>query len=782
MHRFRWAFCQIEAIRKCIKLSALRQMLKTLPRTLDETYERILSTIESHEQLEDAIRLLQWLCFSKRPQSLQALVDVLATNSGSLSGFSAEERLPDPFDVLTICSSMVAIKEEDTRNHDDPQHVSADPVIQLAHFSVQEYLLSPRCPVSKRFTHEAGHNALAEVTLNYLLHVCRECQMSESGFSATANPAQESLSIKRSLRRHKMATLSAVYLQYPLCKYACGFWYKHAAEVKDELLQNIITKACDLFEGKDSLLEQWLVFHNPNIFNWSKGRSDGAYYTGFRQFVTVRDIRESSSRVSRHGSALFYAAATNLVPVVRKLIESGNVMVQLEDWHPSPLHVAVAMGNVAVAKLLLDSNACADQFHEKAGFPIQIAAASGNLPIVHCLLDAGVTLSRPPCDFTFINPYNNSLTEMNATTLQAACFGADARIVRLLLEEGEQLPGHSTPFAIFKSVALGLEYENEKQADISLSLNNVKTQGLPLLPKLESLLDEGPATDGEPIRDHVAVLRILRESGLEIGNHFWHSYDVSRLKFVHALLDAGYQLIAPNAYGTTLLHQALHDGRPRLFAKIRRNGADIDCVDGLGLTCYDYAANSPQTVQDFELKAPNAIEEAHANQKARSRLICLQLTAMECIRTVQETVHAFDASYAALRHLGRCLIHLQRLTEATTVLQMTMLTPAASEESALFRHRAVCDGCDEEFPAGTLWVCKSCADVDLCKYCFPRYQARTLRAIYLCQGHDFLDIPPIPFDRGYLDVGDEVTQNIKDWLSNLQLDILGHEEDRELLP
>ena len=66
--RFRWVICQIDALSRCSRLNTLRATLQTLPKSLDETYSRILTKI-SEEDCQDALYILQWLSFSFRPVS-----------------------------------------------------------------------------------------------------------------------------------------------------------------------------------------------------------------------------------------------------------------------------------------------------------------------------------------------------------------------------------------------------------------------------------------------------------------------------------------------------------------------------------------------------------------------------------------------------------------------------------------------------------------------------------------------------------------------------------------
>lgn len=43
--RFRWVDCQLTALEKCLTVKMLKAALETLPRSLDDTYARILENI-----------------------------------------------------------------------------------------------------------------------------------------------------------------------------------------------------------------------------------------------------------------------------------------------------------------------------------------------------------------------------------------------------------------------------------------------------------------------------------------------------------------------------------------------------------------------------------------------------------------------------------------------------------------------------------------------------------------------------------------------------------------
>ena len=86
----------------------LCRSLATLPPTLDQTYDRILSAI-SEEDSEYAIRILQWLTFSARPLSVEEVAEVVAIDVGRDPAFDHDKVLEDPLEALNICSSLVTI-------------------------------------------------------------------------------------------------------------------------------------------------------------------------------------------------------------------------------------------------------------------------------------------------------------------------------------------------------------------------------------------------------------------------------------------------------------------------------------------------------------------------------------------------------------------------------------------------------------------------------------------------------------------------------------------------
>src|SRR6267154_1597044 len=136
--RFRWAFCQLEALRHCL-VPRVRRMLEEVPETLDETYERILRDINKANR-DHAHRLLQCLTIAVRPLRVAELAEVLAIEFGTAaceetSKLNMDWRWEDHDDD----------DDDDDRSRDDDGHHHHDSrVVQFSHFSVKEYLTSSR--------------------------------------------------------------------------------------------------------------------------------------------------------------------------------------------------------------------------------------------------------------------------------------------------------------------------------------------------------------------------------------------------------------------------------------------------------------------------------------------------------------------------------------------------------------------------------------------------------------------------------------------------------------
>lgn len=154
-HRFRWAFCQVEELKKIkdLRPKDIRAVLQALPQTLDETYLRILMGIDERSRRR-AHTAMQWLVFAKEELTPGALEEACITNP-TAQPYVDEESRTSPDRLLEVLSSLVG---------------ADGGLVRLAHFSVQEYLFSDRAPPEFRLYADTAHSFIAQSCLAYIIH------------------------------------------------------------------------------------------------------------------------------------------------------------------------------------------------------------------------------------------------------------------------------------------------------------------------------------------------------------------------------------------------------------------------------------------------------------------------------------------------------------------------------------------------------------------------------------------------------------------------------------
>ncbi|KAJ4339413.1 hypothetical protein N0V95_007791 [Ascochyta clinopodiicola] len=224
---FRWAVCQLDTLAKCRNRTTLRKSLATLPQTLDQTYDRILTAI-SDGDCEYAMRILQWLTFSMRPMSVEEVAEVVAIDVARDPAFDCDDVLEDPLEALNICSSLVTISTTQGQGISGP----ARRIITLAHYSVQEYLVSDRIqqgPAKQYKMHETGsHGMITDGCLKYLLQLQRPL-------------------------------LEEVIQTSTLALYAAEFWSSHLGQTGEDMTR-LSKLAIDLMSTENPAYLTWIQF------------------------------------------------------------------------------------------------------------------------------------------------------------------------------------------------------------------------------------------------------------------------------------------------------------------------------------------------------------------------------------------------------------------------------------------------------------------------------------------------------------------------------------------
>jgi hypothetical protein len=314
----------------------VRRTLRELPESLDETYERILKKIKKPNR-GLAQRVLQCLVVAIRPLRVAELAEVLAVDFDDLEGIprlNADWRWEDQEQALLIaCSSLIAIVEDGHSR-----------VVQFSHFSVKEFLTSPRLSTASgevsayRIDLETAHTILAQACLGVLLQTRNENEGSTS-------------------RDH------------PLARYAAEHWTTHAqfGEVSSRLKKGMEY----LFSPDKPHFRVWLT-----LYDIDTRPDEGATFFGFTPYNKYA------------ATPLYYAALCGFHDLIEHVIAKYPQDVNVNGgYYMRPLIAALAREHIQTADLLRHNGADPHvQGYEKT-IPLHPAAFVENFEVVQKLIE-----------------------------------------------------------------------------------------------------------------------------------------------------------------------------------------------------------------------------------------------------------------------------------------------------------------------------------------------------------------------------------------------------------
>jgi ankyrin repeat protein len=343
------------------------------------TYERILKEIKKPNK-RLAQRVLQCLVVAVRPLRVEELAEVLAVDFDDAEGIPRLK--PDwrweeqELALLSACSSLIAIVEES-----DDYGYSRARVVQFSHFSVKEFLTSPRLATASggvsnyQIDLEPAHTILAQACLGVLLEIRDDVE------GCTPD-------------------------NHPLARYAGEHWATHAqfGEISSRLHKGMEY----LFDANKPHFNVWLT-----LCDIDTRLNDDATFSLFAPFP------------KSPAAPLYYAALCGFHDLVEHLITKHPQDVNADGgYYVRPLVAALAGEHFQTADLLRHNGADQDVRGRSGMSPLHAAARSGNFEVVRKLIE-------------YDPPDINARNETGWTPLFWASHGRhfkDGSVFRLLLD------------------------------------------------------------------------------------------------------------------------------------------------------------------------------------------------------------------------------------------------------------------------------------------------------------------------------------------------------------
>jgi ankyrin repeat protein len=606
---FLWVALQIESLCAEKTDKAIRQALKNLPKSLSETFSRILATSLHFAESYQA-RILKLVTVAKRPLTTEELREALSVNPGD-TNWNPAVLLNNLYSTLTCCGSLVIVDEEEM-------------TVRLVHHSVKNFLLrSAKDPSGIPFTIDSADMEMADVIVTYLNYGIFDTQVSSlvvPQIAAASAPSTiihsilppssgvRSLALKL-LKSRKQPNCDVGQIlseasehfqpksvnRFPFYDYAKSNWMQHvrcklrSEPLKYDLLLRLLEKkVLDLDITDDS------------------GRTFLSLAVENGHTMIVRLLLEHGVRVDSRDSLgqtpLWWAIKAQRATMARLLLEKGADIGSVDDVR-YPLLTAVRGGNYEIVGLLLEKGADIGSVDD-VRYPLLTAVRGGNYEIVELLLEKGADIG--------------SLNDVRHALLTAVK-GGSYEIVELLLEKGANIESvNDARHALLTAVKGGsyeiVEWLLEKGADPDLErLRDTLRYPLLIAAKighyeiLQLLLEKGVDVrdkdkGGRPLLEaakngHYEIVKLLLEKGAPIeygdnsGTPLSHAAINGHDMVVELLLDAGANMNhASSVSHQMLLSKAAEQGHDRVVEILLENGAQIDAKDGFGRTALLLAA------------------------------------------------------------------------------------------------------------------------------------------------------------------------------------------------
>ena len=586
--RFRWVDCQLGYLRRCLP-GRIRRALEELPETLDETYDRALKDIDE-ANWELAHRLLQVVAVASRPLRVEELAQFFGFDfaTGPIPRFCAAWLLEDSVDaVLSATSSLLAIVD-----------VHGSPVVQFAHFSVKEFLTSPRLAkandnILHRFhiSISYAHTLAAQACLGILLH------------------------LEKNITRGDLEI-------FPLIEYAAEYWVDHVR--LEDVSRTVEDGMKRLFDPNKYHFSVWVWTHDLEDRYWcrerrgerpSDPRGTPLHYAALCGIdVVVKSLviehpQDLDTRCFDHKStALHLASRKGHIGVIRVLLDNGADADAQDNYQSTPLHMASAGGHVEAVRLLLEREANATLTDDRDAEAIDLAYQGGHSKVARVFLEFGHGMGWVGPHINKWPPLNRALFEGNVeltcdllecgadltvqagddwSPLQAASLGGHAEAIRVLLKHGVDVTARNNygwPPLHLASLAGHVEVVRvllEHGADAA-------ARGAKGWTSLHLASFGG----------HVGVVRILLQHGMASttpSDNGWTSLHMASMggymEIARLLLERGADAEARAAFGMTPLHCAAMRGRVEAVCFLLERGVDVTAQTVNGDTPLNHASN-----------------------------------------------------------------------------------------------------------------------------------------------------------------------------------------------
>ncbi|KAK6501857.1 hypothetical protein TWF481_009678 [Arthrobotrys musiformis] len=154
---FIWVDLQIEEICKEARAEDIEAVLPTLPKDLDELYDRVVNRIVRLRHPELAREIFKWVAFAIRPLTIEELKEATCLRDRGLETWGALHKAAtmDEFKWLQNCENLVVVNK-------------SNKTVEFAHSTIREFLEGGKCnDASFNLSVDRHNHQIAEACVRY---------------------------------------------------------------------------------------------------------------------------------------------------------------------------------------------------------------------------------------------------------------------------------------------------------------------------------------------------------------------------------------------------------------------------------------------------------------------------------------------------------------------------------------------------------------------------------------------------------------------------------------
>jgi ankyrin repeat protein len=564
---------------------AIRRALEDLPVALEGTYVRAFTNLKAQYPREENLirRIFWWLVHSLRPLKLEELCELAVLDIGqSRMDFSAVPTNPE--DLMQYFAGMAGFTERETNT------------VGLSHYSIQEFLLSPRILGTEVAEFYAGSNE----SLNFFAGLC------------ITYLSMDDFKTGQCLTKVSFQRRYSTYQAFEYCSSNVNTHFKLTGTTAENFVEEAIYH---FFTSKD-LQNNFLAW--KQLLQWRMENLRAIWFGRESRWISEASL----------APPIYEASRFQLSKLVIRLLKAGADVNSIGGEFGYPILAAAEAPDPdwALVQLLIDNGAEVDIKPPFESLLLKVATNNGPDEIIIGLIEKGLDVDQK--SLRHIQPIILLQTISSRP-------GDRVKLVKMLIDRGASVNEPCTVDTSSISTSTS-DRALDEGPPLSVAARSGNKNVIKLLLAAGADANFAECELGTPLqasirRGHFDIANFLLEQNVDIeaeggalGTALQAASWFGNIDFVLCLLDRGAQVNSGGGHFGSPLNAAVYQGHVSIVRILLEHGADASCIHPLDPNPSFW--KSKLFEDDLHRKPANLIEDCRLDNMPIIHSICTNNT------------------------------------------------------------------------------------------------------------------------------------------------------------